>query len=357
MPSCCRTCDHRNHAIHTSTPTLLDVCLISLTFRAPITSNQTSTAPYIGLNSLLNDITDAADSTSHPTTFTTWSHCLLNPSSVIILTTASETCSSASSPVFEALSKHLAQPPSVQHILLDYSIISLAASSPEARTPCDIITLSAPTPGIASAIGKRFGWDPKRSSLSAQIGSGTGAAFSHPGDLTRDFWAWAELQSQHNDPSSPSGSLGSVGSDYEVANPEVLRSMNSDEKNMALFYPEDEGTDEESVIGKNDDETLVMLFQWNSHADAERFKHPLQKSVGRNGDGVSPDLWDRHVAHPVRQLEGIGAKVEKFRLDLRGVEPRLETSKGRLAVRERSGSRRLSVIAAGLGERVTGFWK
>jgi hypothetical protein len=344
----------------TSTPTLLDVCLINLAFKTPISSTQPTTAPYIALNSLLNDITDAADSTSHPTTFTTWSPCLLNPSSVVILTTASETCSSASSPVFEPLLKHLAAPPSVQHVLLDYSVVSLAASSPEDRIPCDIITLSAPTPGIASAIGKRFGWDPKRSSLSAQMGSGAGATFSHPGDLIRDFWAWAELQQA--DPVSPSSSLGSVGSDYEVANPEgvgsgMLRSTNSDEKNMALFYPEDEGNDEESLGGRNDDETLVMLFQWNSHADAERFKHPLQKSVGRNGNGVSPDLWERHVAHPVRQLEGIGAHVEKFRLDLRGVEARLETSKTRLAVRERSGSRRLSVMATGLGERVTGLWK
>lgn len=172
---------------------------------------------------------------------------------------------------------------------------------------------------------------------------GAPAAFSRPGDLIRDFWAWAELHS--GDPVSPSSSHGS---EYETS---VLRSTNSEEKNMSLFYPEDDAYSQ----GRNDDEALVMLFQWSSHADAERFKHPLQNSFGQNGQDVSADLWDRHVAHPVRQLEGIGAKAEKYKLELRGVEERIETSKS--ATRERSGSRRLSVMATGFGERVSGFWR
>lgn len=232
----------------------------------------------------------------------------------------------------------------MRHVLLDYSIISLGAFSPEQRVPCDIVVIGAPNPGVAGAIGKRFGWDPRRSSLSSHVEIGASAAFSRPGDLIRDFWAWAELRG--GDPISPSSSLGS---DYESSG--VLRSTNSEEKNMSLFYAEDDVN-----AGNADDETLVMLFQWSSHADAERFKHPLQTSYGHNGQAVSGDLWDRHVAHPVRQLQGIGAKVDMFKLELRGVEERIDLGKN-TAGRERSGSRRLSVMATGIGERVSGFWR
>lgn len=173
---------------------------------------------------------------------------------------------------------------------------------------------------------------------------GASGAFSRPGDLVRDFWTWAELHP--DDPVSPSSS---VGSGYETADQRPgLMSTNSDEKNMSLFFAEDEER------RNMEDETLVMLFQWSSRPDADRFKHPLQKSYGQNGQEVSGDLWDRHVAHPVRQLQAVGAKTEMFKLELRGVEPRLET--GKAAARERSGSRRLSTMASGFGERVSGLW-
>lgn len=123
-------------------------------------------------------------------------------------------------------------------------------------------------------------------------------------------------------------------------------STNSDETNMSSFYAKDEGQ------RNMEDETLVMIFQWNSHIDADRFKHPLQKSYGHNGQEVRNDLWDRHVAHPLRQATNIGAKADKLRLELRGVEPRMEKA----AARERSGSRRFSTMASGFGEKVSGLW-
>ncbi|KAJ4294383.1 hypothetical protein N0V90_008073 [Kalmusia sp. IMI 367209] len=293
---------------------------------------------------MLNNITDSAESTSHPTTFTAWSPCLSHPNRVAILTTASETCRNASSAVFETVLMHLVSPPSVQHIYHDYSVISLAASSPEERIPCDIIVVQATNPGVASAIGKCFGWDPKRSALSTHVGVAASVTFSRPGDLVHDFWAWAELH-----PGAPISPSSSVGSGYEsLESRPALMSMNSDEKNMSLLFAEDE------EAPSMEDETLVMMFQWNSRADADRFKHPLQKSYGQNGQEVSDDMWDRHVAHPVRQLQGIGARTDTFKLALRGVEPRMEV--GRAAARERSGSRRFSTMASGFGEKVSGLW-
>lgn len=171
------------------------------------------------------------------------------------------------------------------------------------------------------------------------------ASFNHPGDLIRDFWAWAELP---NPAVSPSSSIGSAPQ-YESTK---LRNTNSDEKNMSLFYPEDD-----LPASDVDNETLIMLFQWTSHADAERFKHPLQKSVGQNGEAVNSDLWERQVAHPLRQLQGIGATIETYKLELRHVEERIGVGEGWEGTRERSGSRRLSTIATGIGERVSGFWR
>ncbi|KAF2185646.1 hypothetical protein K469DRAFT_726732 [Zopfia rhizophila CBS 207.26] len=341
MKSCCRTCDHRNHDLSTPpiSPTLIDVCLITLRFKSTISAFNPTI--YTPLNTFLNNITDSAESTSHPSSFTSWSPSLDDSKTAIILTTASEACSSSTSPIFEPITRHLATPPTVQHIFLDYSILSLAASSPDEKIPCDIILLSAPNPSVAGAIGKRFGWDPRRSSLSAHMEISAPARFSRPGDLVRDFWAWAELTGP--DPTSPSSSLNSEADG-------VLKSTNSDEKNMGFY---DESFAGEEGMGKMEDEMLVMLFQWSSHADGERFKHPLQKSVGLNEQPVGKDLWDRHVAHPLRQMEGIGAKVESFKVELRGVEERIDIGKGR----ERSGSKRLSVMATGLGEKVSGLWK
>jgi hypothetical protein len=352
MSVCCRTCDHRNSAVQatTSTPSQLQVCLITLSFKASISPH---TRPYAALNTVLNNIVDSVETTSRPTTFTTWSPCLTNPHIAMIISTARETCGSATSPVFEDLLQHLTTPPTIQNIYLEYSILSLAASNPNQRIPIDVIQLQAPNPSVAAAIGKHFGWDPKRSSLSLQPSSSAFAAISRPGDLVKDFWAWAELQ--HEDPLSPGSSFTSS---YEsLPKPKVLRSWNTDEKNMSLPFPDEE--DEDSRSGM-DDETLIMIFQWSSHADAERFKHPSQASYGQNGETVSQDLWDRQVAHPIRQLQGVGAKMESCKLELRAVEPRLDVSiqagEGR-AGRVRSGSKRLSIMASGLSERVSGFWK
>lgn len=367
MSTCCRTCDHRNDAVHSSTAyNQLNVCLITLTFK---TSPHPSSKSYLALNTVLNNITDNAESTPHPSTFTSWSPCLSNPSIIVIITTASETCSDSDSPVFHPMAPYLSTPPTIRHIYLPYSVLSLSTSSPDSRIACDIITLQAPTPGIAVAIGKHFGWDPQRSSLSSQLQICAPAAFSTPGDLTRDFWAWAELSpdSNNNKPVSPSSSTGhySIASrSAESLTQYQLTSTNSDEKNMALWFPDD---DEEPLTNDRagrEDETLIMLFQWNSHADGDRFKHPLQKSLGPNSAHVSPDLWDRCVAHPVRQLQGLGTRTESYRLELRGVGQRIEDrgsgargmSAAAAAGRERSGSRRLSVMASGLGKRVSGLW-
>ncbi|ORY11170.1 hypothetical protein BCR34DRAFT_484616 [Clohesyomyces aquaticus] len=363
--SCCRTCDHRNAAVTThlsSVPQLLSVGLITLSFKAASTLTDTHSSAYVTLNTVLNNIVDAAENTTHPSRFTSWAICHDDPHAVLIVTTLSATVTSTSHSgtpaVFDPVLRFLSQPPTTQHVLLDYSVVALAAASPEDRIACDILIVNAPDARIAGAIGKSFGWDPKRSSLSALLEQYVPAGFSSPGDLIRDFWAWTELPGQPVSPASSYRSsydgvsvLKSTNSDENVS---TLRSTNSDEKNMAMFLAGDEEDEEEK--GRVDDETLVMIFQWSSRADAERFKHPLQKSYGYNQQSVSPDLWDRDVANPVRQLEGIGAKVEHLKVELRSVEERIEQGRP-AAPRERSGSRRLSVMASGMGERLSGFWR
>lgn len=349
MPSCCRTCDHREHAVHSTVQTLLCVAFIVLDFRVPVSLNEASSVfkPwYTELKSVLRHIRDAADSTSHPYCFTTWSPCLDDKTKVAILTTSTETCSEGTSPIFGPLLRHLKEPPSVQHVMLDYGIVSVGSPEADKKTPCDLIFLKAPDARVAGAIGKRFGWVSKKSSLSSQTDVKAGAAFSRPGDLIRDFWGWSELP---RPPLSPSISHHSHGS-YESA--QVLRSTNTDEKNMALDFPEDEDD-----AGNRDDEGLVMLFQWSSHTDGDRFKHPLQQSVGPNGEDVSPDLWDRHIANPVRQLQSVGAKVERYKLELRGVDDKLEVDNNGAGARERSGSRRLSTMATEFSDRLSGLWR
>jgi hypothetical protein len=354
MSFCCRTCDHRNDAVHAfpAAPAQLDVCLITLTFKSPVTPH---TGGYNTLNTVLNNIVDSEETSSHPTTFTSWSPCLSAPNTAIIVSTARETCSSATSPVFDSLLQYLTKSPRVQHVYLDYSITSLA-SSPDQRVAIDIMQLQATNPGVAAAIGKHFGWDPKRSSLSLQLSNCASAAFSRPGDLIKDFWAWAEIQ--QNDSISPSTAGSSFASSYEsLPRPSALKSWNSDEKNMSLPFPEEDDAEQAPAM---DDETLIMIFQWSSHADADRFKHPLQASYGQNGQNVRQDLWDSQVAHPVRQLQGLGAKMETYKLELRAVEPRNMTSmrvEENPTGRVRSGSKRLSLMASGWGERVSGLWK
>ncbi|KAF3007783.1 hypothetical protein E8E13_010310 [Curvularia kusanoi] len=307
------------------------------------------------MNTLLNDIIDAAESTSHPSRFTSWSPCLTDSKTAVIVTTASETCSDATCPIYNDIINFLAHRPSIQHVYLDYSVVSLATSSSEQRIPCEIMELKAPTSGLAAAIGKHFGWEPKRSSLSAQMQNIAPAAFSRPGDLTKDFWAWAELP--HNGRVSRSGSNGSSSTHL----PSPLVNTNSDEKNMSLYFAEDhedETRDDTSEAG--DEEALVMIFQWHDHVAADRFKHPLQKSYGPNGESVRSDMWDEQIARPLRHFQSHGAKLDTYKLELRSVAPRIHTrtragSKG--AGRERSGSKRLSMMAIGLGEKVSGIWR
>lgn len=125
---------------------------------------------------------------------------------------------------------------------------------------------------------------------------------------------------------------------------------------MSLFFSEDEDED----LHETDDESLVMIFQWHDHVAADRFKHPLQKSYGPNGEAVRDDLWDEHVARPIRHFKGLGAKLDVYKLELRAVEPRIQSrvrSSSKSAGRERSGSKRLSMMALGLGEKVSGIWR
>ncbi|KAF2709373.1 hypothetical protein K504DRAFT_378391 [Pleomassaria siparia CBS 279.74] len=347
---CCPTCNRRVQDMHArpSGPWLLDVSLVTLTFKCAFTA---SSPAWISLNTVLNNIIDNVNHTPHHTTFTTWSPCLSNRHKVAILTTASETCANSTSSVFAPVVGYLNTAPSVTHMFLDYAVLTLAPTTPDQKIACDIITVQAPNPGVAGAIGKRFGWDPKHSSLLKQLQVCAPAAFSRPGDLIRDFWAWAELRDV-GDPRTPSRS-NSLGSENEG----VLFSTNSDEKNMAMFFPEDE-EDHERRRAPNDDETLVMIFQWNCHEAGDRFKHPMRISYGQNSQEVGSDLYDRQVAHPVRQLEGVGAQVDTLKLELRGVGERILApgKSGDGAARERSGSRTLGVMT-GLGERVSGFWR
>jgi hypothetical protein len=107
---------------------------------------------------------------------------------------------------------------------------------------------------------------------------------------------------------------------------------------MSLYYAEDEEDDSDEA----EDEALVMIFQWHDHTAADRFKHPLQKSYGPNGEAVRNDLWDEHVARPVRHFQSHGAKLETYKLELRAVEPRLQSrvrSGSKAVDRERSGTK------------------
>jgi hypothetical protein len=157
---------------------------------------------------------------------------------------------------------------------------------------------------------------------------------------------------------SPSTIESSFASSNEsLPKPSPLRSWNSDEKNMSLPFPDEEDSGQEETL---DDETLIMIFQWSSHTDAERFKHPLQHSYGPNGEDVRKDLWDTQVARPLRQLQGLGAKTETYKLELRAVEPRLSTTirtEESTSGRVRSGSKRLTIMASGFGDMVSGLWK
>lgn len=270
---------------------------------------------------------------------------------VVIITTVRGVCHVPSASVFDSVRYHLARSPNVQHTYSDMDILSLAASSPEQRIACDIIQLRASSPDVAVAIGKMFGWAPMRSSLSSQL-QACAPAFSRPGDLIRDFWVWAELPDTSSQPASIS-----TGSHETLPISPHLINTNSDEKNMSLPFPDED--DEPPTY--TDDESLIMIFQWSSHVNGDRFKDHKQKSYGPNGDEVGRDLWNRQVAHPIGNLQRIGAKMEMYRLELRAVEPRMQFSSATgdqiPAVRARSGSKRLSMMASGLSGKVSGLWR
>jgi hypothetical protein len=331
----CQTCKHRNDAVHalpSVTNPLLNVCIIALTFKEVCAPRSKA---YAALNLLLNNIVDDAESLPHPSTFTSWSPCLSNPKTIVVVTTASETCFDATLPIYTVISGYLATPPRIQHVYLDHSAVSLAAPSKETKA-CDILTLTAPNLSVAAEIGNRFGWDPERYSLSSHMESNTPAAFFHqPGDLIRDFRAWSE-RPLHT--SSRSNSLGS--SSYRT-----LHSTNSDEK---ILSPDE--IDEAPVA----QETLVMVFRWHDHASADRFKHPLLKSYGPNREDIQRDLWAESVAQPVRTVQDLGAEVQAYKLELRAVGPRVEALS---RARADSKSKRLSLLASELGGRVSGLWR
>lgn len=350
--TCCRTCDHRNHAVNSrpSPPSQLDVCIVALSFKGNITF--TTTKQYTALNTLLNDIIDHEETVSNPSTFTVWSPCSSDPKTAVIVTTVGEIFSTATGPIFDGIRQHLTRPPTVQHIYLDMAVVSLAASSPSQRVCCDVLQLHAPNSDVAVAVGKMFGWDPTRSSLSSRLQSRGAAAFSRPGDLIRDFWAWAEM------PFARARSLsGSTGSYETLAASPPLISTNSDEKNMSLVFP----CEMDEPPPYTDDETLVMIFQWDSRVAGDRFKDPERKSYGLNGEEVRRDLWDRDVALPIDALQRIGTRIDTYDLELRAVEPRLSVGSMAAgeapAARARSGSKRLSIMASELGDKVSGLWR
>ncbi len=129
---------------------------------------------------------------------------------------------------------------------------------------------------------------------------------------------------------------------------------------MSLYFAEEEEQEEKEDIDKGDQEALVMIFQWHDCAAAERFKHPARKSYGPNGEVVRSNLWDEQVARPLRHFQSYGAKLETYKLELRAVEPRIQTtidSMMEITGRQRSGSKRLSMMALEFGEKVSGIWR
>lgn len=276
---------------------------------------------------------------------------MTDPSAAVIITTVRGACDAASSQIFDDIREHLASPPKIQHMHLDLAVMSLATSYTTERIACDIVQLHGSSTDAAIAVGRQFGWDPKRSSLTSKLESHTSAAFSRPGDLVQEFRAWAELKR----PRSRSSSI-STGTRTLKSPSLVSLGPDEDERRQAT-HPTPEGQD----LEEQDRETLIMVFQWSSHVDGARFKDPIQKSYGPNGGEVRRDLWDREVAHPIAHLQRLGVRMDTYKLELRAVEPRLGYN-GTVPVPERTGrqrsrSKRLSIIASELGGRVVKLWK
>lgn len=338
MATPCQTCEHRVEAVTAwpAPPTQLDVCVVTLRLIKPITPSHTE--GWLALNTLLNNIIDHEESTPHPSTFTVWSPSRSDPCTAVIVTTVRGVCDHWSSPIFEGILRQCREAPKVRHMYIDMAVTSLAAASPEDRIPCDIIQLRTSAPDVAATMGKMFGWEPQHYSMSRKLQKNTSAAFSHPGDLIRDFWAWAEVPSTI--PESPTSSASSA-----------VHSLAS-RSSLTLA--------DQQLKRAHDEETLVMVFQWSSRANADRFKDIYKKSYGPNGEEVQMDLWKWHVLNPISQLERLDVQREILELELRAVEPRLcvngEAGKLELVASEGRRSKRLSVIVSGLGDKVSGWW-
>lgn len=352
MASNCHTCDFRNEALTAwpPLPTQLNVCIVVLTFKVSI--SQTQSKSYAALNTLLNNIIDNKESISNPSTFTVWSPCLTDSRIAVVITTVRKACDAATSPMFDDIMEHLANPPDIQHIYLDLAVISLASSSSEDRIACDIVQLHGHNPGASIAIGRQFGWDPKRSSITSKFQSHTSAAFSRPGDLVREFRAWAEV-------SLPDSRSSSISTGSRTLNSPSLVSLSQDEDGR--HYIINPHLDGDQHLGDRDRESLIMIFQWTSHVDGDRFKNSNEKSYGPNSGEVRRDLWDKEVALPIANLQGLGVGVDIYKLELRTVEPRLAYD-GTVANqkdnrREKRQSKRLSIIASELGGRIIKLWK
>ena len=98
-----------------------------------------------------------------------------------------------------------------------------------------------------------------------------------------------------------------------------------------------------------------MIFQWHDHVAADRFKNTSQRGYGPNGVSVDSQLWVKHILRPLHQFQGQGARLETYKLELRAVPPRIRRTKE--TWRDKSGSKRLSMMAVGLGEKVSGIWR
>ncbi len=349
MAATCRICEFRNEAL-TSTTSRLHVRIISLTFKVPIMPpTPNSNTP---LSTLLYNIVDNQDAAPSSSTFTAWSPCLNDPKSVVIITTIQHVCDDATSSIFNVVKEQLANPPEILHATLDIDALSLAPSSPEQRIACDIIQLQSNKPLVTRSIGRQFGWNPKRSSLLPKVENGTSSNLGHPGDLIKDFRVWAEKT--HEEPRKLSTSAGS-----SALSSSSLVSLDSDrgDQQTSISLP----GDKLQLCNPDHEETLLMIFQWSSHANGNRFKDQSQSSYGPNEAVVSSSLWEREVAIPIGQLQQKGAKVETYSLELRSVEPRLrDQSNGEMIdvpVVTGGRRRRLTNMATDLGEKVSRLWK
>ena len=232
--------------------------------------------------------------------------------------------------MFSHVVNYLAAKPSILRMELKSSIVKTAATEdPKRRIPVDILILRAPNNKVARAIGKTFGWSPLESALS-KIKEWRGAHFrglelsQDRGDLLEDFCSWTDCKSRNGEETNRA---------LRLADADVGEKLQDKHQGVV---------DEEAM------ETFFMMFHWASRSDGERFKDPESQSIGHNGSKMGNSEWYREIVDPVEKMQNLGARVEKFRAELRGVEPwvdKTESEKGR---------RRLSSI---LGAKVSALWR